>query len=58
MARTASRGRITSPGEMVENLGKNCKMAIAKKKMFAIRLNCSNKFRGKNVKIVYLEVTT
>lgn len=48
---------MTKPGEMVENLGKNCKTAMARKKMFAIRRNCSNRFRGKKVMIVYFEVT-
>lgn len=48
---------MTRPGEIVENLGKNCRMAIAKKKMFAILLNCSNRFLGRKVMMVYLEVT-
>lgn len=47
---------MTSPGEMVENLGKNCRTAMNRKKMFAIRRNCSSRLRGKNVMIVYLEV--
>jgi len=57
IANTANKGRMTKPGEIVENLGKNCNIAIAKKKMFAIRRNCSSKLRGRKVKIVYLEVT-
>lgn len=71
-----TRGRITTPGEMVENLGKNCRIAIPRKNLsqlyyvsretreyvrthiFATRLNCSSRFRGRNVIIVYLEVMT
>lgn len=50
-------GKMTKPGEMVENFGKNWRILIAKKKQFATLLNCSNKFLGTNVKIVYLDVT-
>jgi len=33
MPKTARRGRITRPGEMVENFGKNCRIAIPAKKL-------------------------
>lgn len=75
--KTMSRGRMTSPGEMVENFGKNCRIAIPRKKLraqfyefrsivsrslathtLAIRLNCSNRFRGIKVITVYLDVIT
>lgn len=60
---------------MVENFGKNWRMATERKKLaethedlewnigvsahiLAIRLNCSSRFLGTKVTIVYLEVIT
>lgn len=72
--KTTISGNIAAPGEIVENFGKNCKIAMPRKNlraieilsceeeivthMFAIRLNCSNRFRGRNVITLYLEVMT
>lgn len=50
-------GKMTKPGEIVENFGKNWRMLMAKKKQFATLLNCSNKFFGMNVMTVYFDVT-
>ena len=45
-------------GDAGEKIGKNWRMAMARKKMLAIRRNCSSRLRGRKVMMVYLEVMT
>lgn len=49
-------GKITTPPLMVENLGKNCRIAIPRKNKLATLLNCSSKFLGTKVITVYFEL--
>lgn len=67
-------GKRTIPGEIVENSGKNWRMAMKRKKleegeggygraergtyMLAMRRNCSRRLRGRKVMMVYFEEMT
>ena len=52
------RGRMTTPGETVEKRDENWSTAMTRKKMLAMRRNCSRRLRGTKVMMVYLEVMT
>lgn len=54
----AKSGSIPICALVAPNMGKTCKMTMARKKILATRRNCSNRFFGMKVIKVYFDVLT
>ena len=55
---TQLSGRIVVMGLSEDTSGMSCRMSRMRKYALASRWNCSNKFLGKNVRMLYLDVET